>query len=82
MDICMQTKKRVKPRRRKQQIKWWKLKDRDENRKFASRVEEKIKDVKESNQLEALLLDTAKRVLGQTTRRGAYNDRERSMVVK
>ena len=67
MDICIQTKKRVKPRRRKQQIKWWRLKDRDENRKFASRVEEQINDVKEWNQLEALLLDTAKSVLGQTT---------------
>ncbi len=46
MDICIQTKKRVKPRRRKQQIKWWRLKDRDENRKFASKVEEKIKNIK------------------------------------
>ena len=33
MDICIQTKKRVKPRRRKQQIKWRRLTDRDENRK-------------------------------------------------
>ncbi len=46
MDIGIQTKKRVKPRRRKQQIKWWRLKDRDENRKFASKVEEKIKNIK------------------------------------
>ena len=37
MDICTQTKKRVKPRRRMQQIKCWRLKDRDENRKFASK---------------------------------------------
>ena len=72
----MQTKKRVKPRRRKQQIKWWQLKDRDENRKVASRVEEKIKDVKEWNQLEALLLDTAKSILEQTTGKGAYNEKE------
>ena len=49
MDICIQTKKRVKPRRRKQQIKWWRLKDRDENRKFASKVEENIEDIKEWN---------------------------------
>ena len=76
MDICIQTKKRVKPRRRKQQIKWWRLKDRDENRKFASKVEEKINDGKECNQLEALLLDTAKSVLGQTTGKGAYNEKE------
>ena len=62
MDICIQTKKRVKPRRKKRQIKWWRLKDRDENRKFASRVEEKTNDVKEWNQLEALLLDTVKSV--------------------
>ena len=67
MDICIQIKKRVKPRRRKQQIKWWRLKDRDENRKFASIVEDKINDVKEWNQLEALLLVTAKSVLGQST---------------
>ena len=81
MDICIQTKKRVKPRRRKQQIKWWRLKDRDENRKFASKVEENIEDIKEWNQLEALLLDTAKSVLGQTTGKGALQ-RERSMVVE
>ena len=76
MDICIQTKKRVKPRRRKPQIKWWRLKDRDENRKFASRVEEKINGVKEWNQLEALLLDTAKSVLGQTTGKRAYNEKQ------
>ena len=76
MDICIQTKKRVKPRRRKQHIKWWRLKDRDENRKFASRVEEKINDVTEWSQLEALLLDTAKSVSGQTTGKVAYNEKE------
>ena len=76
MDICIQTKKIVKPRMRKQQIKWWRLKDRDENRKFASKVEENIEDIKEWNQLEALLLDTAKSVLGQTTGKGAYNEKE------
>ena len=76
MDICIQTKKRVKPHRRKQQIKWWRLKDRDENRKVSSRVGEKINDVKEWNQLEAPLLDTAKSVLGQTTGKGANNDNE------
>ena len=76
VDICIQTKKRVKPRRRKQQIKWWRLKARYENRKCAARVEEKIKDVNDWNQLEALLLDTAKSVLGQTTGKGAYNDQE------
>ena len=76
MDICTQTKKRVKRRRRKQQIKWWRLKDRDENRKFASKVEENIKDIKEWNQLDALLLDTAKSVLGETTGKGAYNEKE------
>ena len=76
MDICIQTKNRGKPRRRKQQIKWWRLKDRDENRKVVSRVEEKINDVKEWNQLEALLLDTAMSVLGQTTWKGAYNEKE------
>ena len=76
MDICIQTKKRVKPRMRKQQIKWWRLKDRDENRKFASKVEENIEYIKEWNQLEALLLDTAKSVLGQTTGKGAYNEKE------
>ena len=42
---------------------WWRLKDRDENGKFASRVEEKINDVQEWNQLEAVLLDTANSVL-------------------
>ena len=66
-DICIQTTKRVNPRRRKQHIKWWRLKDRDEYRKFASKVDENIEDIKEWNQLEALLLDTAKSVLGQTT---------------
>ena len=76
MDIGIQTKSRVKPRRRKQQIKWWRLKERDENRKFASKVEEKMKDIKDWNQLEALLLDTAKSVLGQTTGKGAYNEKE------
>ena len=76
MDICIQTKKRVKPRMRKQQIKWWRLKDRDENRKFASRLEEKINDVTEWNQQEALLLDTAKSVFGQTTGNGACNEKE------
>ena len=76
MEICTQTKKRVKPGRRQQQIKWRRLKDRDENRKFASRVEEKVNDVKEWNQLEALLLDTAKSILGQTTGKGAYNEKE------
>ena len=70
MDIGIQTKKRVKPRRRKQQIKWWRLKDQDRNRKCASKVEEKIKDIKDWNQLEALLLDTAKSVLGQNTGKG------------
>ena len=76
MDICIQTKKRVKPWRGKQQIKWWRLKDRDENRKFASKVEENINDIKEWHPLEALLLDTAKSVLGQTTGKGAYNEKE------
>ena len=76
MDICIQSKKRVTPRRRKQQIKWWRLKDRDENRKFASRVEEKIDDFKQWYQLEALLLDTAKSVIGQTTGKGAYNEKQ------
>ena len=45
MDICIQTKKRVKPRRRKQQIKWWRLRDREETSTYASRVEENIKDI-------------------------------------
>ena len=76
MDIGIQTKKRVKPRRRKQHIKWWRLKDRDETGKFASKVEEKIKDIKDWNQLEALLLDTDKSVLGETTGKGAYNEKE------
>ena len=76
MDICIQTKKRVKPRMRKQQIKWRRLNDQDENRKFASKVEENIEDIKEWNQLEALLLDTANSVLGQTTGKGAYNEKE------
>ena len=35
MDIGIQIKNRVKSRRRKQHIKWWILKVRDENRKFA-----------------------------------------------
>ena len=76
MGICIKTKKIVKPRMRKQQIKWWRLKDRDEIRKLASRLEVKINDVEEWNQLEALLLDTAKSVLGQTTGKGAYNEKE------
>ncbi len=76
MDIGIQTKKRVKPRKRKQQIKWWRVKDRDENKKVASKVEEKIKDIKDWNQLEALLLDTARSVLGETTGTGAYNEKE------
>ena len=42
MDICIQTKK-VKPQRRK--IKWWRLKDQEENRKYASKLEEKIGDI-------------------------------------
>ena len=76
MDICIQTKKRVEPRRRKQQVKWWRLNDRDENRKFASKVEETIKYIKEWNQLESLLLDTARSVLGETTGKGAYKETE------
>ena len=44
--------------------------------KFASKVEEKIKDIKEWNQLEALLLDTAKSFLGETTGKGANNEKE------
>ena len=67
MDIGIQTTKRVKPRRRKQQIKWWRRKDRDENRKFDSKVEENLKDIKDWDQLEAILLDTAKSILGETT---------------
>ena len=62
VDIGIQAKNRVKPRRRKQQIKWRRLKDRDENRRFASKVEEKTKDIKDWDQLEALRLDTAKMV--------------------
>ena len=46
------------------------------NDSFASKVEENIEDIKEWNQLEALLLDTAKSVLGQTTGKGAYNEKE------
>ena len=76
MDIGIQTKNRIKPLRRKQQIKWWRLKDRDENREFASKVEENIKDINDWNQLEALLLDTAKSILGETTGKGAYNEKE------
>ena len=34
---------------------------------FVSNVEEKFTDIKEWNQLEAVLLDTAKSVLGKTT---------------
>ena len=45
-------------------------------KKFASKVGEKIKGIKEWNQLEALLLDTAKSILGQTTGKGAYNEKE------
>ena len=76
MGICIKTKRIVKLRMRKQHIKWWRLKDRDEIRKLASRLEVKINDVEEWNQLEALLLDTAKSVLGQTTGKGAYNEKE------
>ena len=76
MDIGIQTKNRVKPRRRKQHIKWWRLKDRDENRKFASKVEEKIKDIKDWNQLEALLLDTAKSVLQESKEGSSQNKGE------
>ena len=76
MDICIQTKKRVKLRRRKQHIKCWRLKDRDENRKIASKVEEKIKHIKEWNQLDELLFYTTKNVLGQTTGKGAYIEKE------
>ena len=43
-----------------QQIKWWRQNNRDENRKFAPKVEKTTKDIKEWNQLEALLLDTVK----------------------
>ena len=32
-------------------------------------------DIKEWNQLEALLLDTAKSVLGETTGKGPYNEK-------
>ena len=35
-----------------------------------------MKDIKDWNQLEALLLDTAKSVLGETTGKGAYNEKE------
>ena len=76
MDICVQTKQRVKPRRRKQHIKWWRLKDRDENKKVASMVEETIKDIKDWNQQETLLSNTAKSVLGETAGKGAYNKKE------
>ena len=54
----------------------WRLKDRYENRKFASNVEENIKDIKDWNQLEALLLDSPKSALGETTGKGAYNEEE------
>ena len=36
---------------------------------------ERIMDIKEWNQLEALLLDTAKRVLGETAGKQAYNEK-------
>ena len=54
----------------------WRLKDRDENRKCASKVDENIEDIKVGNQLEALLLDTAKSVIGQTTGKGADNEKD------
>ncbi len=49
---------------------------RCENWKFASKVEEKIKDIKVWDHLEALLLDTAKSVLEQTSGKCGYNEKE------
>ena len=66
----MYTTKKSEPRRKKQQINWWRLKYRNKNRKVASKVEEKIKVP------EALLFHTAKSVLGQTTGKGAYTEKE------
>ena len=67
MDICIKTQKRVKSRRRKQQIKWWRMKDRDENRKFASQIEENIEVIKEWNQQENKnIYDKLDSIEGQT----------------
>ena len=45
-------------------------------RKFASNIKEKTNDIEEWRQLEALLLDTAKSVLGETTGKETYNEKE------
>ena len=69
--------KRRKPRTRERQIKWWKIRNREGKDAYTAALFEKLesKDVQlDGNDIETILISTAKEVFGETWGKGAYNE--------
>ena len=78
MEYRIRQNKRRKPRTRERQIRWWKIRNREGKDAYTASLFEKLesKDVQlDWKDIETILISTAKEVFGETSGKGAYNEK-------
>ena len=79
MEYRIRQNERRKPRTRERQIRWWKIRNIEGKDAYTAAIFEKLesKDVQlDCKAIETILISTAKEFFGETSGKGAYNEKE------
>ena len=79
MDYKSSLRRMARPRKRKPQIRWWKMKKQEEKDAYTQAVMQKtLSDVEDLDwqEINHILVETAKEVFGETSGKGTYTEKE------
>ena len=79
MDYKSSLRRKARPRKRKPQIRWWKMKKQEEKDAYTQAVMQKtLSDVENLDwqEINHILVETAKDAFGETSGKGAYTEKE------
>ena len=79
MDYKSSLRRMARPRKRKPQIRWWKMKKQEEKDAYTLAVMHKTLsdvDILDWQDIKQILVETAKEVCGETTGKGTYTEKE------
>ena len=79
MNYRMKTPRKKQTRTLNKQIRWWKLKKEEVRAEYKASVTTKLDEIGldlDWNKIQEILVSTAKEKLGQTSGKGAYNEKE------
>ena len=79
MDYILKTPRKKQTRKLNKQIRWWKLKKEEARAEYQASVTTKLDEIGLDlywNKIQEILVSTAKEKFGQTSGKGAYDEKE------